>query len=144
LFAVFPIKQETSFRSLEKLVAWSDASKAFGNEHGKVLANPLPPKVSATKSTKPIDGNATSSNAVEITPAQVQYLVNAQMLPKAIQADVDKMVQANVAWNVLVDHAFYMTGSTPPNSSDREAAQRILDNSRDKRLAMKRIIAARL
>ncbi len=145
LFAAFPARQEPSFRSIEKLASWFDASKALGNERGKILANPLPSKAPSTKSTKPVDGNATRNNdADEISSAQVQYLINAQLLPKAIQAEVDKMVQSNLAWNVLVDHAFFMTGSTLPSQADREAAQRILDISRDKRLAVSRIIAARL
>jgi hypothetical protein len=145
LFATFPASQEPSFRSIEKLAAWFDASKVLGNEAGKVLANPIPPASPSAKSMKSVGGNSPPNNqTAPLTASQVQYLVNAQMLPKAIQAEVDRMVGANLAWNVLVDHAFYMTGSSPPSQAEREASQRILNMSRDKRLAISRIIAARL
>ncbi len=145
LFASYPVKQDTSFRSIDKLAKWFDASRVLGSERGNILANRLPPTLQSGKPTKPVGGNATPIvNAVEFTESQVQYLVNSQLLPKAIQAEVDRMVKSNLPWSVLVDHAFYMTGTLPPNQVERDAAQRILDMSHDKRLALSRIIAAKL
>ncbi len=145
LFASFPVPQDPSFRSLDKLAQWFDSSKVLGNERGAVLANPLKPTLPPGNS-KSVSGNSNSSPKISaFTEPQVEYLVRSQSLPKSLQDEVDRMLKSNLAWNVLVDHAFCMTGAmTPPTVSDREAAQRILDMSRDKRPALFRIIASRL
>lgn len=145
LFASFPVSQEPAFRSIDNLASWFDSSKVIANESGGILANLLPPTLPAGKSAKSVGGNSTpSSQMTKYTEAQVQYLVNAQLLPNAVQEEVDRMIKSKLAWNVLVDHAFYMTGTSLPSQVDRDAAQRILDMSRDNRLAISRIIAARL
>ncbi len=142
LMASFPVRQDQSFRSLDKLAQWIDSSSLHGKESGAVLANPVPLNPATSKSI--VDKSGTIKKAASFTEAQVQFLVDSQTLPIALQEEVDRMLKQNMPWNVLVDHAFYMTGSLPPTASDREAAQRILDLTRDKRLALARIIASRL
>jgi len=143
LFAAFSFPQETSFRTIDNLAMWLDKSSPSLGGRSRTLANPL-----SVPPGNPANPNLPKSTVKEkkhdLTDSQVQYLVNTQTLPKILQDEIDRMLKANLAWPVLVEHAYYMTGISPPNSSDREAAQKILDHCRDKRLAITRIIAARL
>jgi len=142
LMATFPVRQDPSFRTLDKLAQWIDSSSLKSTESGSILANPLP--LSPIPNKPMLDKSLANKKASNFTESQVQFLIGSQTLPVALQDEVERLLKQNLPWNALLDHAFYMTGSTPPLPSDREAAQRILELSRDKRLALNRIITARL
>lgn len=139
--ATFPTPYDPSLRSLDKLAQWFPSI----SDRGRALANPLPVVLPKGAMNNTASGNLSLKEKSKApSEVQVQYLIATQSLPMALAEEVDRMIKSNLAWNVLVDHAFYMTGTMPPTISDRESANQILEVSRDKRLALVRIIAARL
>ena len=144
VFATFPAVADDSLRSLDQLASWIDASKLSGSDRVGVLASPLPANLSGKNLKLAPEVSPSVAKATRFTDSQVQYLVQASALPVAVQNEIDRMLKSNLAWDSLVDHAFYMTGSIPPTLNDRVAAQRILELSHDKRLALQRIVASRL
>jgi hypothetical protein len=142
LFASFPITSDPSFRSLNRLVAWTEQVFPATSATGGVLAQPILP----ANPRKAIAGMKSENRdrLSRISPSQVRYLVESYSLPEVVQKEVDRWLQSKLTWPQLVEHAFLMTGTRLPNLNELEAAQRLLDLTRDRKQTLYRIIASRM
>jgi hypothetical protein len=150
MFAVFPRSADATFRSLDKLAVWTENQAPFAGKPAGVLAQPLPPgnpgKLLANGSSKK-GGTPPKSSLTEsltrLPKEQVQYLIQLQTVPPALEKEIDRLLKTSLAWPELVEHVFYMTGSVGPSRAEVIDAERILAATRDRRQALMRILAAR-